>query len=65
MAYKDATTAHLATRLGQLTLSLRQSAINDCTRLSFEIAPDTDFAAARKFLAAEGIPNEKIGRAHV
>ena len=27
VAYKDATTAHLATRLGQLTLSLRQSAI--------------------------------------
>ena len=58
VAYQDARSAHLATKLGQLTMTLVQSDINDCTRLSFEVAPDTDFAAAKKFLDGEGIKNE-------
>ena len=53
--------AWLTTKLGQLAILLVRSDRADCTRLSFEVAPDTDFAAAQKFLASEGIKSEMRG----
>jgi catechol 2,3-dioxygenase-like lactoylglutathione lyase family enzyme len=58
IAHQDKTSAHLATKIGQLTLTLLQSDKADCTRLSFEVAPDSDFQQMSRFLASEGISSE-------
>ncbi len=50
--------AHLATKIGQLAITLKKSGHADCTRLSFEVAPNSDFAAMQEFLAGEGIASE-------
>ena len=58
VASEDRTGAWLTTKLGQLSLHLLKSDRADCTRLSFEVAPDADFEAMAKTLAAEGIRSE-------
>ena len=58
IAAQEAGTAWLASKLGQLNIVLRKSDRADCTRLAFEVAPDSDFAAMAKDLAAEGIRSE-------
>ena len=45
IAYEDKACAHLASKLGQLTLTLERSERADCSRLSFEVAPGSDFKA--------------------
>lgn len=55
---KTANTVHLASRIGQLSITLVKSDRNDCTRISFEVPPDADFDAIGKVLADEGISSE-------
>ena len=51
--------AWLASKLGQLNVVLVASPDrSDCTRISFEVAPDSDFAQMQKSLLAEGIASE-------
>ena len=58
LAEKQGDSAWLTTKLGQIAIKLVKSDRADCTKLAFEVAPDTDFAAAQKALAAEGIKSE-------
>ena len=55
---QDASSAHLATKLGQLCISLTKADRAHCTRLSFEVPANSDFAAMAKGLASEGIKSE-------
>src|SRR5437870_5328983 len=55
---RESNVVHLASRMGQLTVTLVKSDRNDCTGLSFEVAPDSDFADIAKQLSAEGISSE-------
>ena len=51
--------AWLASKLGQLNVVLVASPDrSDCTHISFEVAPDSDFAKMQQFLASEGIASE-------
>jgi catechol 2,3-dioxygenase-like lactoylglutathione lyase family enzyme len=56
---QDKGRAFLATRTGLLSIQIEHGQRAHCTRLSFEVAPDADFAAIRKELAAEGIKSEE------
>jgi len=59
--FRDATSAHLATKLGQLAVSLVKGPESACARMSFEVAPGTDMASAAKALAAHGAKAELRG----
>lgn len=59
LAERDKDRAFLASKLGQLSLQLERGAFPRCARLSFEVGPDIDFAAAEKFLAQQGIKVER------
>ena len=54
----NSSSAHLASKLGQLTMSLVKSDRAHCASLSFEIAPNIDLAEAGKKLAVLGIPSQ-------
>src|SRR5262245_13674340 len=51
--------AYLASKIGLLSVALEQGAHARCTRLSFEVAADTDLAAASRRLADAGIKSER------
>src|SRR5687767_10755036 len=51
--------AFLATKIGQLAIELQHGAQARCTKLSFEVAPNADFADMRKNLAAHGVSAEE------
>jgi len=55
LAAKDNDRVFLATRTGLLAVQLERGSQPRCTRLSFEVAPDANFAEIRKQLAEEGI----------
>ncbi len=55
---QSATTAHLASKLGQLTVTLRKADRAHCTSLSMEVPPDSDFGDMARALAAEGVASE-------
>jgi catechol 2,3-dioxygenase-like lactoylglutathione lyase family enzyme len=57
-AARDGNTVHLASKIGQLNITLVKTDLSDCTKLSFEVAPDADFDAMKKELADEGIASE-------
>jgi catechol 2,3-dioxygenase-like lactoylglutathione lyase family enzyme len=59
LAEREKDRAYLASKLGPLTVQLDRGDVPRCARLSFEVAPDTDFAAAERFLAGEGIKSER------
>jgi catechol 2,3-dioxygenase-like lactoylglutathione lyase family enzyme len=59
LAHREATRAFLATRTGLLSVQLEHGAQARCTKLAFEVAPDTDFADIRKQLSNEGIRHEE------
>ena len=59
LAQRETDRAYLASKMGPLTVQLEKAETPRCARLSFEVAPDTDFAAAEKFLASEGIKSER------
>ena len=50
--------AFLGSKLGHLALQLDHADKAHCTKLSFEVAPDTDFAALSRILSGEGIKSE-------
>ena len=50
--------AWLASKIGQLNIVLVASDRSDCTHISFEVAPNSDFSEMQKSLLAEGIASE-------
>ena len=58
LAARDGDCAYLATKVGEVAVILRSGPVARCARLSFQVAPDTELAAARRELAAEGIQAE-------
>jgi catechol 2,3-dioxygenase-like lactoylglutathione lyase family enzyme len=63
LAAKEGSRAFLATKLGQLVVELTQADAPRCTKLSFEVAPGTDFHEAQRDLAAIGVDSELRGDA--
>ena len=51
--------AFLASGIGQLAIILNQAAHPRCTKISFEVAPDTDFSALSRQLSEHGISSEQ------
>ena len=47
--------AHLATKVGDLVVQLEKGDQARCTKLSFQVDPDTEFDDIREGLAAEGV----------
>src|ERR1700736_3949049 len=45
LAAREKDQAYLASKIGLLTIVLRQASAERCSRLSFEVAPDEDFGA--------------------
>jgi catechol 2,3-dioxygenase-like lactoylglutathione lyase family enzyme len=58
LAERENKRAYLATKTGLLVVQLEQSDKTACTRLSFEVAPNSDFGELAKALAADGIKSE-------
>ena len=52
---RDSKHAYFATKVGQLAVELHDGPMSQCTGLSFEISPSTDFGRLRQDLAAKGI----------
>lgn len=59
VAARDRNRAFLATKIGQLAVQLDLGNDSRCTKLSFEVAPDEDFAAMRRDLAKDGIKSDE------
>jgi catechol 2,3-dioxygenase-like lactoylglutathione lyase family enzyme len=57
-AGRDGDTVYLASKIGQLTVTLTVGDVSDCIKLSFEVAPGSDFVQMQKALADEGIASE-------
>src|ERR1700751_3596420 len=47
--------AYLATKLGDLVVQLETGEHARCSRLAFQVAPETDFADIRRGIEAEGL----------
>jgi len=58
LAEREPRHAFLATKIGQLVIRLDRGATSQCTGLSFEVAPNSDFADMSRQLRDEGIPSE-------
>jgi catechol 2,3-dioxygenase-like lactoylglutathione lyase family enzyme len=58
LAEREKKRAFLATRTGLLAIALEQADERRCTRLSFEVAPNSDFARLAKALGEHGIESE-------
>src|ERR1700759_637901 len=54
LAERDGDRAFLATRLGDLVVQLEKGPAPRCARISFQVAPDTDFADLQRGLQAAG-----------
>jgi len=59
LAARERNRAFLATKIGQLTVELNQGDQARCIKLSFEVAPDSDFDELSRDLAKEGIKSEQ------
>ena len=59
LAEREGARAHLATKQGQLAVALERGAHSRCTRLSFEVAPDSDLGEAGRALTGAGIASER------
>src|SRR4029078_3431637 len=59
VAGREYTRAFLATKIGQLVIELPQGTQTRCSKLSFEVAPDADFADLRRELQKHGVPAEE------
>ena len=55
VAVRENGRAHLATKVGDLVVQLERSDQARCTKLSFQVDPDTEFGDIRKGLEAEGV----------
>ena len=58
LAERESKRAFLATKTGLLVVQLEQADRAHCTRLSFEVAPNSDLGELAKSLAADGITSE-------
>ena len=58
LAEREKKRAFLASKTGLLSIQLEQADRAHCTRLSFEVAPDSDFDAMAKELAKDGVKSE-------
>src|SRR4051794_21234572 len=58
LAEREKGRAFLATKTGLLTVQLEAADRAHCTRLSFEVTPDSDFGELAKALAVDGIKSE-------
>src|SRR5215468_1119791 len=58
LAEREKNRAFLATKTGLLVVQLDKADRAHCTRLSFEVAPNSDFGEMAKTLAADGITSE-------
>src|ERR1044072_7956538 len=58
LAEREKNRAFLATKTGLLVVQLEKADRAFCTRLSFEVAPNSDFAELSKSLSADGITSE-------
>ena len=56
---RDKDRAYLASKIGMLSVALERGLQARCTRLSFEVAADTDLAAAGRKLGDAGIASER------
>ena len=58
LAEREKKRAFLASKTGLLSIQLEETDRNHCARLSFEVAPDSDFDALAKELAKDGVKSE-------
>jgi catechol 2,3-dioxygenase-like lactoylglutathione lyase family enzyme len=58
VAAREKNRAFLASRVGQLIVQLEHADAPACVKLSFEVAPDSDFADLGRHLSADGIKSE-------
>jgi catechol 2,3-dioxygenase-like lactoylglutathione lyase family enzyme len=59
LAAREPHRAFLASKTGQLAVGLKQGEKRRCSKLSFEVAPNADFADLRKALDRHGIASEE------
>ena len=58
LAGRETGRAFLATKIGQLAIELQEGAQARCNKLSFEVAPNADFADLQKNLSGHGVKSE-------
>src|SRR5262245_35568897 len=58
VAERERDRVFLASKIGQLAIELRKGEHERCLKLSFEIAPDSDFAEVARELGKDGIKSE-------
>jgi catechol 2,3-dioxygenase-like lactoylglutathione lyase family enzyme len=59
VAGRESKRAFLATKIGQLAVELQQGLQARCTKLSFEVAANADFADMRNSLSSHGIASDE------
>ncbi|MFL6931446.1 MAG: VOC family protein, partial [Xanthobacteraceae bacterium] len=58
LAERETNRAFLASKVGQLIIQLDKAEAARCTKLSFEVAPNSDFDELTRELAKDGIKSE-------
>src|SRR6266478_4279562 len=58
VAERDKERAFLATKIGQLVIQLDKADRAHCIKLSFEVAPDSDFGELARELSKDGVRSE-------
>jgi catechol 2,3-dioxygenase-like lactoylglutathione lyase family enzyme len=58
VAEREKDRVFLATKIGQLAIQLNKGEREQCIKLSFEVAPDSDFGELARELAKDGIKSE-------
>ena len=58
VAEREKDRVYLATKIGQLAIQLNRSDRERCLKLSFEVAPDSDFGDLARELAKDGIKSD-------
>ncbi len=64
IAARDADCVYLATRVGEVSIIVRHGPAARCARLTFQVAPATNLAAAERELAHEGISAQRRRDSH-
>jgi catechol 2,3-dioxygenase-like lactoylglutathione lyase family enzyme len=58
LAERERDRAFLATKVGQLVIELNKSERAHCIKLSFEVAPNSDFGELARELSKDGVRSE-------
>src|SRR5262245_57271630 len=58
VAAREGNRALLASKVGQLVLQLKQGEQPRCTKLAFQLAPQSDFGEIGRWLTGQGIKSE-------